>query len=140
MQLRLIFKPVFGDRTSGPPLAYVQYFSPVPGSVHTQVDSQEVEDLEGNSQPVAVSLASSGQRAHLATGSHQMYEVVRSLRGDQTRKGEIIELTEIWRPVQLIPKFGLMCPPEWTCDTAVEEAKSFFVNCFLDKETYQSVY
>ncbi|KAL5523334.1 hypothetical protein ACEPAF_1601 [Sanghuangporus sanghuang] len=42
----------------------------------------------------------------------------------------------------LIPrdKFGKRCPPEWTCDTAVEEAEEFHINPFCDKITYQHVY
>lgn len=71
-----------------------------------------------------------------------MFQVVRSLRSNPSkdRKGDIVELTDIWRPVQLIPKFGTICPKEWTADNAVELADTFLVNCFLDKETYQSVY
>lgn len=54
--------------------------------------------------------------------------------------GKIVPLTDIWQAVQLIPVFGKKCPAEWTCDTAVELAKQFFVNCYACKQTYQSVY
>lgn len=106
-------------QTKGSALAYVQYFKPPPGSIKT---------------------SESGERFHATEESLKMFQVVRSLRSDGTRKGEIIKLTDIWRPVQLIPKFGKICPDEWTCETAVELAKAYFVNCFLDKETYQTVY
>ena len=127
VQIRMIFKPVIGDRrVPGAPLAYVQYLSPAPGSIKGDEGGKD--------------------RVHVPTGAYKMYEVVRKFRattssaGEKERKGEIIKLTDIWRPVQLVPKFGHKCPAEWTCDTAVEEAERFLVNCFLDKETYQSVY
>ncbi len=120
-QLRLIFKPSTKEkRIEGSALAYVQYFKPAPGSIKTNAET--------------------GSRFHATEDNLNMFEVVRSLRSNGDRKGEIIKLTDIWRSVQLIPKFGKACPEEWTCDTAVELANVFFVNCFLDKETYQSVY
>ena len=70
----------------------------------------------------------------------KMYKLVRDLRSDHTRKGLIVPLTSIWRPVELIPKFGKRCNKDWTCDTAVEHAKEFYLNCFADKPTYIEVY
>ena len=70
----------------------------------------------------------------------KMYKLVRDLRGDRTRKGLIVPLTSIWRSVELIPKFGKSCNRDWTCDTAVESSKEFYLNCFSDKPTYIEVY
>ena len=70
----------------------------------------------------------------------KMYKLVRDLRGDRTRKGLIIPLTSIWRSVELIPKFGKSCNRDWTCDTALESSKEFYLNCFADKPTYIEVY
>lgn len=70
----------------------------------------------------------------------KMYRLVRDLRNDRTRKGLIIPLTDIWRPVELIPKFGDKCSKDWTCDTAVEQSKELYLNCFMDKPTYIEVY
>ena len=56
------------------------------------------------------------------------------------RKGKIVPLTLIWRPIELIPVFGRRCPTGWTSNTAVEEADDFYVNCFSDKDVYQTVY
>ena len=70
----------------------------------------------------------------------QLYRLVRVLRSDRTRKGLIVPLTDIWRPVELIPRFGRKCNTDWTCDTAVELSKEFYLNCFADKPTYIEVY
>ena len=70
----------------------------------------------------------------------KMYKLVRDLRSDRTRKGLIVPLTSIWRPVELIPRFGKACNGDWTCDTAVESSKEFYLNCFADKSTYIEVY
>ena len=70
----------------------------------------------------------------------QLYRLVRDLRGDQTRKGLVIPLTEIWRPVELIPRFDKKCNTNWNCNTAVECSKQFYLNCFADKPTYIEVY
>ena len=76
----------------------------------------------------------------LAESDIKMYKLVRDLRGDRTRKGLIVPLTSIWRSVELIPKFGKSCNRDWTCDTAVESSKEFYLNCFGDKPTYIEVY
>ena len=77
---------------------------------------------------------------NMADSDIKMYKLVRDLRSDRTRKGLIVPLTSIWRPVELIPKFGKMCNKDWTCDTAVECSKEFYLNCFTDKATYHEVY
>ena len=77
---------------------------------------------------------------NMADSDIKMYKLVRDLRGDHTRKGLIVPLTSIWRPVELIPKFGKTCNKDWTCDTAVESSKEFYLNCFADKSTYIEVY
>lgn len=69
-----------------------------------------------------------------------MFRVVRSLRSDGSRRGLIIRLTDIWRPVELVPKFGTQCPKNWTYLNSVELAKEFYVNCYSDKETFQCLY
>ena len=70
----------------------------------------------------------------------QLYRLVRDLRSDRTRKGLIVPLTDIWRPVELIPRFGEKVSKDWTCDTAVELSKELYLNCFADKPTYLEVY
>ena len=87
-------------------------------------------------QPFRITPSAKG----VADSDSKMYRLVRDLRSDRTRKGLIIPLTTIWRPVELIPKFGNMCNKDWTCDTAVEHSKEFYLNCFADKSTYIEVY
>ena len=70
----------------------------------------------------------------------QLYRLVRVLRGDRTRKGLIVPLTDIWRPVELIPRFGEEVSEDWTCDTAVELSNELYLNCFADMPTYLEVY
>ena len=77
---------------------------------------------------------------NMADSDIKMYKLVRDLRSDRTRKGLIVPLANIWRPVELIPKFGKMCNKDWTCDTAVESSKEFYLNCFSDKSMYIEVY
>lgn len=100
-------------------LAYVQPFKPAPGTTSHQQD---------------------GLKAHVPDDGVEMFRVVRSLHSNGKRKGLIIKLTDIWRPVELIPRFGKKCPLHWTSSDAVELAEQFYVNCFSDKESYQSIY
>ena len=76
----------------------------------------------------------------IADSDIKMYKLVRDLRSDRTRKGLIVPLTSIWRPVELIPRFGKACNGDWTCDTAVEEARELYLNCFADIASYIEVY
>ena len=110
-QLRMIFVPNFVDDTKPrTPYIYVQ--------------------------PFRLSSRSKGR----ADVNVNMFSVVRVYRNNNTRKGLIVPLDRIWRSIELIPKFGKECDPTWTCDTAVEQAKEFYVNCFSDKPTYMEVY
>lgn len=110
-QLKMIFVPNFVDHdTPRTPFVYVQ--------------------------PFKFSQRSKG----LADPDTSMYNLVRTYRSNSTRKGLIVPLNRVWRPVELIPKFGKECDKNWTCDTAVELAKEFLLNCFSDKATYVEVY
>lgn len=116
-QLRCILRPVYPDGRKSPTLAYVEYFQRGHNSTSTKGPKGHIPDLNIN-----------------------MYRVTRHLRDDGSRMGDIIELTDIWRPIQLVPRFGPVCPPEWNCDNAVELAKEFYVNQFWDKQIYCDVY
>lgn len=75
-----------------------------------------------------------------ADSAIKMYKLVCDIQSNQTRKGLIAPLTSIWWSVELIPKFGKSYNRDWTCDTAVESSKEFYLNCFVDKLTYIEVY
>lgn len=119
-QIRLIFKPAYtNDRRPSDYLAYMQPFNPAPASIRPQLD---------------------GSRAHVPVDDIEMYKIVRSTRTDGSRRGLIVRLTDMWRPVEVVPNFGKECPKEWTASTSVELAKEFYVNSFSDKETFQNIY
>lgn len=66
-----------------------------------------------------------------------LVEVRRTLDTNRTRTGTVINITDIWRPIDIVPNFGAACPEDWGFENAVEQASSFFVNIYCDKETYQ---
>ncbi len=66
-----------------------------------------------------------------------LFEVKRLYCPDHSRFGMVIRLTDIWRPVGVIPMFGDNCPPDWTSDSAVEEARTFVVNIYHSKDSFQ---
>lgn len=70
----------------------------------------------------------------------QMFRVVRQLNRDGTRKGIVVKLTDIWRYIELVPRFGSECREGWNSENACELATEFFVNSFADKDIYQCVY
>lgn len=76
---------------------------------------------------------------HVAEDDIELYRVVRDLDQNGVQKGKVIEISAIWRPIQLVPVFGHQCPLHWTANTAVELATQFYVNSFMDKPTYYSV-
>ena len=87
-------------------------------------------------QPFRLAANSKGQ----ADTDILMYRLVRDIRSNNIRKGIIVPLEDIWRPADLVPRFKKACPIDWTCDTAVECSKEFYLNCFTDKATYHEVY
>lgn len=107
------------DLYSGPTLAYVEYFKHAPKTLADQEN---------------------GEKNHVPDDIIEMFRVIRKVSRDGERIGGIIRLTDIWRPIQLIPVFGKKCDDRWDSNSAVELSKEFYVNCFWDKETYQAVY
>lgn len=115
----MILQPVMLSNIQGPHLAYVEFFKPGAGTISIQAD---------------------GSKAHVPDDIIEMYRVKRMYRSSGVRFGEIIPLMNIWRQVQLVPKYGKSCPTNWTDNTATELATEFYVNCFSDKQTFQAVY
>ena len=110
-QLRMIFVPNFADdSTPRIPFVYVQ--------------------------PLKYSPRSKG----MVDADVNMFSFIRTFRSNGTRMGLVVPLNRVWRPVELIPKFYKTCDKTWTCDSAVELATEFYLNCFSDKATYIEVY
>jgi hypothetical protein len=128
-QVRLILQPYFPKpigraigTTPGPAppehLAYVQYFT------YSHVTQQ------------------SGVSVPLVHTALNMYEVRRSNpRVGGIPKGDIIALSSLWQPIQLIPKFnGAEADRSLTCDNVLEKSAAFYINSFSDNQIYQTVY
>lgn len=71
-----------------------------------------------------------------------MYPTSRVLQEDGTQQGEIIELSTIAHPIQLVPQFPPRTPKEWNYNSSVEinDHGGFLINSFADKEIYQAVW
>ena len=98
-QLRVVFVPNYTVKTRRPrPFAYVQPL-------------RIAYNAKGRPDPAIL-----------------MYRFMRECRSDGTRKGIVFPLENLWRRVEMVPKIGIVCNPEWTCDTAVEEARELYLN------------
>ena len=69
-----------------------------------------------------------------------LYRLTRDVRSNGVRRGLVCPLEDIWRLVEMIPKFGKACNTVWTCDTAIEEARELYLNCFADVASFIEVY
>lgn len=120
-QLRMVFRPFLhrGLAARREVLAYVEPLKPAPGTISLQAD---------------------GHFDHVPDDNIEMFRFVRDLNADHSRRGKIVRLVDIWRPIDVIPRFGEECPEEWTMDNSAELAEEFYINSFADKETYQAVY
>ena len=117
-QLQILFRASDRHQTTfSEPLAYLRVFIPGERAVK-QVDRT---------------------REFCCDSGIGMFRVRRKLVGG-SQEGRIVALKDIWRPVELVPRFRKEYPDKWTCHTAVEEAKELYVNPFCDKITYQEVY
>jgi hypothetical protein len=69
-----------------------------------------------------------------------MYRVRPKKGEDNHREGEVIELQAIHRLVQLIPIHGSVINPDLSSENCIDRWHQFYINSFMDKETYQAVY
>lgn len=65
-----------------------------------------------------------------------MYVLKRALRMDGTRVGDIIPLTQIRMPVDLVPVFGASADCRLTAQNSLACSYSFHLNKYVDKESY----
>ncbi len=92
-QLRMVFRPASNakQKQPSPYYAFVQPFQPAPSTVRMQAD---------------------GTRAHVTDDNIEMFHVCRCYTGNRRRVGRIVRLTDIWRPIELIPVFGKAMPAD----------------------------
>ncbi|KAI6009474.1 hypothetical protein F5J12DRAFT_718989, partial [Pisolithus orientalis] len=53
--------------------------------------------------------------------------------------GDIIPLDSICQVIQIIPKFGVKAPRGMTCDNCLDVECEFYINSFVDKETFHAI-
>lgn len=70
----------------------------------------------------------------------KMYEVEYQRTNAHLRLGGIIPLSSIRRLVQLIPVYGARIDPALTMENSMDEGQKYYINSFMDKETYQAVW
>lgn len=117
-QLRLVFQPLYpteSNPTQKP--QYLAYIEPLK-LVHRTVNNVRSDT------------------GVFVDKDSRLARVERVLDADGSRTGVIIQLTDIWRPIDLVPNFGETCPLEWNTDNACEVAQEYSVNTFHDKQTY----
>lgn len=69
-----------------------------------------------------------------------MYQVNFLRNPDKHRQGSIIPLSHVHRLIQLIPVFGARANPLFSVHNSMDTATKYYVNSFMDKETYQAVW
>ena len=70
-----------------------------------------------------------------------MYTTSHSLDAEGKRQGEIVELALASQHIQLVPKLGARVPANLTLNSSLEmDNYTYFLNSFLDKQNYQSIY
>lgn len=119
MQIRLIFRVVNTDVTA--PLVgtdrfltYVQRFDVIP------------QPYEGNMGPYP-------------DPATKMFILKRAQRSDRTIMGNVVHLSQLRTPVNLIPRFGKKADPRLTKETALEYSSDFSLNKYFDKEMFYAL-
>ncbi len=113
-----MFQPLFTDKLREPDyLTYVEPLQPV--------------SLRNQSKPSEVT--------HTRNESSGLYKVSRVLDEDRSRRGIVINLTDIWRAVDVVPAFGRSCPDNWNTENTVELAREFYINSFYEKSIYKDL-
>jgi hypothetical protein len=69
-----------------------------------------------------------------------MYIPRRALRADGSRIGDVVPLSRLRVPVELIPHFGKQADPRLTCHNSMEYTSEFYLNKYSDKEILYSVF
>jgi len=68
-----------------------------------------------------------------------MYVLKRAQRADGSRMGDIIPLSHIRAPVDLVPRYMRAADIRLTKETSLEYSSEFLLNNFFDKQLYYSL-
>jgi hypothetical protein len=68
-----------------------------------------------------------------------MHIVKRALRVDGSRIGDIVPLSRLRVPVELIPRFGKTADSRLTAQNSLEYTSEFYLNKYSDKQIFYSV-
>lgn len=117
-QLRLIFHIRGTISGTGIFLAYVQRFDIVP-QANPSARGTGTRSLESQRDP--------------ASG---MFVLKRSLRADNSRRGDVIPLSRLRTPIQLVPRFGATADSRLTKQTSLEYSTKFWLNKYAEKEDF----
>lgn len=112
-QVRAILQPITDPPT--PPLLYIQYFN-----------FAHFEDI-------------GGRRVAVPSPHIEMFSMCRRFWSGNRFMGDIVRLDDVCQVIQLVPKFGPTVPPAMTCDNSLEVVTDFYVNSFVDKETFHAI-
>ena len=69
-----------------------------------------------------------------------MYMLKRALRADGSRIGDIVPLSRLRIPVEIIPRFGKKADLRLTRHNSLEYTSEFYLNKYSDKEILYSVF
>lgn len=69
-----------------------------------------------------------------------MYKVRYEREPDGLRIGAVVKLSRLSRLVQMIPVYGAQVNPDLTSENSMDVWRDYYLNSFMDKETYQSVW
>ena len=86
--------------------------------------------------PQPVSLAPTSPRAAGRNPVTQMYLLKRASRAGLQHFGDVVPLTQLRDPVQLIPSFGKSADPWLTMQNSLHYSTEFWLNSYANKEIF----
>ena len=86
--------------------------------------------------PQPVSLAPTSARVAGRNPGTQMYVLKRALRASLRRFGDIIPLSQLRGPVQLVPCFGEAADSRLTMQNSLHYSPEFWLNPYANKESF----
>jgi hypothetical protein len=118
-ELRVIMQPVMGDQSIRIPgtdsfLAYVQRFDVVP-QLNLRFGTRPRPCPETNTS---------------------CYVVKRAFRSNNSRMGDIVQLSQVRKLVDLIPCFGKEANNRLTSETSRQDTNEFWLNKYFNKEVF----